>query len=250
MHFSSAALLILAVALVGILHTLVPDHWAPIVLLARQRGWTTFEVARIAALAGTGHTVTTLVIATIVWLGGLAVATRFGNLMSLLSSVALVSFGAWIALGSLREMRAGGHAEHAHLEHAHEHRHPSGLAHRHRHLHHETDWHDVEGSVALPAHEHSHDPSSRTALLLVLGSSPMIEGIPAFFAAARYGFFLLGIMAVVFAAATIATYVALCVVSSRGAARLRLGPFERYGEVLSGSFIALLGLVFLFFPRL
>jgi hypothetical protein len=32
-----ALLLIIAVAVVGVLHTMVPDHWAPITLLARQR---------------------------------------------------------------------------------------------------------------------------------------------------------------------------------------------------------------------
>ena len=52
----------------------------------------------------------------------------------------------------------------------------------------------------------SHAPTrsdSRTALLLILGSSPMVEGIPAFFAASRYGVALLVLMAVVFAASTI-----------------------------------------------
>jgi hypothetical protein len=231
---------------------MVPDHWAPIALLARQNGWSTSQVARAAALAGTGHTVSTLAIAVIVWLGGVALATRFGNLMTLLSSLALVAFGTWIALGSLREIKAGERDPgHAHFEHGHEHQHATGVKHRHWHQHDDADWHVVNGSLALvPEHAHAHDTSSRTALLLVLGSSPMLEGIPAFFAAGRYGIAQLGLMAVVFAAATIATYVFLCVASASGAARLDLGPLERYGEVLSGSFIALLGLVFLFFPML
>jgi nickel/cobalt transporter (NicO) family protein len=84
------------------------------------------------------------------------------------------------------------------------------------------------------------------ALLLVLGSSPMVEGIPAFFAAARFGVGLIVIMSIVFALATIGTYVGLCVASLKGLQRTHLGPLERYGEVISGSFIALLGLVFLF----
>jgi hypothetical protein len=32
-------LLVGAVAAVGVLHTIVPDHWVPIALIARQRGW-------------------------------------------------------------------------------------------------------------------------------------------------------------------------------------------------------------------
>jgi hypothetical protein len=51
-------------------------------------------------------------------------------------------------------------------------------------------------------------------------------------------------MAVVFAISTIATYVLLCVYSTAGLERMRLGAFERYGEALSGAFIALVGLAF------
>ncbi len=78
----------------------------------------------------------------------------------------------------------------------------------------------------------------------------MVEGIPAFFAAGKYGAGLIAVMAAVFALATIATYVGLCVTSVAGLQRVSLGPFERYGEVLSGAFIALVGAAFLFFPVL
>jgi hypothetical protein len=76
----------------------------------------------------------------------------------------------------------------------------------------------------------------------------MIEGIPAFFAAERYGAALLVAMAVVFAISTIATYVFLCVYSTAGLQRVRLGPVERYGEVLSGAIIAAVGLAFWVWP--
>jgi hypothetical protein len=78
----------------------------------------------------------------------------------------------------------------------------------------------------------------------------MVEGIPAFFAAGKYGPGLIAIMSVVFAISTIATYVALCVASTVGLGRLRFGPVERYGEVLSGAFIALVGVVFWIWPVL
>ena len=59
---SSAALLVGAVLVVGVLHTIVPDHWVPITLIARQRGWTRGQTARAALQAGTGHVVTTLIL--------------------------------------------------------------------------------------------------------------------------------------------------------------------------------------------
>jgi ABC-type nickel/cobalt efflux system permease component RcnA len=92
--------------------------------------------------------------------------------------------------------------------------------------------------------------AARTALLLILGSSPMVEGIPAFFAASKYGIGLIIAMSVVFAISTIATYVVLCVYSTASLRRVRLGAFERYGEVLSGALIAVVGIVFWFWPVL
>jgi hypothetical protein len=218
MNALSPGLLIFAVAAVGVLHTLVPDHWVPIALFARQRGWTRAHTARAAAIAGLGHTLSTLAIAAVVWFAGVALATRFGKLVDEASAVALIAFGLWIAIGSWRELHAEGH--HGHF--------PYG-----------------------PAQERREEKAgSRTALLLILGSSPMIEGIPAFFAASRFGVGLLAVMAIIFAAATVTTYVVLCVASASGMQQLRLGPLERYGEVLSGSLIALIGLIFLFVPKL
>lgn len=201
--------LILTIFAVGVLHTLVPDHWAPITLIARQRGWTVRQTARAAAGAGLGHVVSTLIIAAIVWAAGVAFAQRFGNLVNILTSAALIAFGGWVAVGALREVRDA-RAGHAHLR------------------------------------KDDYSTSSRMALLLILGSSPMVEGIPAFFAASRYGIVVIATMSVVFAISTIATYVVLCVTSVRGMQQLRFGPIEEYGEVISGSIIALLGILFLF----
>jgi ABC-type nickel/cobalt efflux system permease component RcnA len=204
--------LLFAVVAVGVLHTIVPDHWAPIALLARRRGWTREQTAWAAFIAGLGHTLSTLAIGLVVWIAGLAFATRFGHYVSIASSVALVGFGLWIALSSLREIRE---------EQGHH--------------------HDDEAQVAKQA-------GSRMTLLLILGSSPMVEAIPTFFAASKFGPGFIALMSLLFAASTIATYVVMCVYSTSALRFVSFGKFEEYGEVVSGAFIALVGLVFAFFP--
>jgi hypothetical protein len=401
----SGLLLVAAVAAVGVLHTIVPDHWVPITLLARQRGWSRAETTRAAFQAGVGHVGTTLVLGLVVWLAGVAVADRFGHVVDTAASVALVAFGGWIAISAWREMQAGhghthrhGHThghdfpfpggqhgdgagdplhgpelqrvdtgngtlllsiyengvpprfrvsgvdadffrletvrpdgtrhafsfanrgaywesleeipephgfqvtvtvhhdghehafsteftEHAHGNreashdhalprqmdpardplyaplrgelavrtlHVHRHRHGGAPDHVHWHDHDLLNAHEIAPSieVAPPLHRHKHKTTARTALLLILGSSPMVEGIPAFFAAGRYGIWLIIVMALVFAVSTIATYVTLCVVSTAGLQRVQLGGFERYGEVISGAFIMLIGAVFWLWPVL
>jgi hypothetical protein len=318
----SALLLILSVAVVGVLHTIVPDHWAPITLIARERKWTRMQTAKAALTAGTGHVVTTLILGGIVWLAGVAVAVRFGHYVDLLSSIALISFGLWIAIASWREMHKGhGHshdfgylAGSIHGPELQEIQTPEGLLKAsifehdmppHFRLTGKGDsftietvregdvrqvfkmetkgdyWQSVESipephdfSVVVTvstggnlstysvhfaehSHDHGHDHASqksgkntRTALLLILGSSPMIEGIPAFFAAGKYGIGVIIVMALVFALSTIATYVLLCVYSTAGMEHIQMGALEKYGEVISGLFIATIGLVFLVFPVL
>ena len=230
MFFSAPEwLLVGAVAGVGVLHTVVPDHWVPITLIARQRGWSRAQTARAALVAGTGHVGSTLAIAIVVWVAGVVAAKQFGHVVDTLASAALVAFGGWIAISALIDMRKG-----------------DGHGHTHDHHHGHNHSHDA-------IHHHHHDApkaGSRTALLLILGSSPMIEGIPAFFAAGRYGVGLIAAMSAVFAAATIATYVVLCVGSLASLERVRLGPLEKYGEVLSGAFIAVVGAVFWVWPVL
>jgi ABC-type nickel/cobalt efflux system permease component RcnA len=196
----------------------------PLTLIARQRGWSKAETVSAAIKAGTGHGLSTLAIALVVWFAGVAVASHFGHLVDLASSIALIAFGCWIAISSLLEMREGGHV------------HSHGHDHSHSHDHHD--------------HPHPHKTNQRTALLLILGSSPMVEGIPAFFAAGKYGVGLIVLMSVVFAISTIATYVVLCVYSTAGLQRVKLGAFEKYGEVISGVFVALVGVVFWVWPVL
>lgn len=260
-------LLLIAVAAVGLLHTVVPDHWLPIALMARQEGWTRRDTAWAAFGAGIGHSLSTLAIGVLVWLVGAASAARFGQAVSGVASAALIGFGLWVALASFRELRreSGGHSHHhgheghhhshdhgvshpeSSLGHRHAHRHHDGRQHTHYHRHPPSSWHTPEGALALaaPPHEHEHHVAPRRTLLLILGSSPMIEGIPAFFAASRFGLAQLAAMAAVFTLATTVTYVALCMSSAAGLQRVDLGPLERYGEALSGAFIALVGFVFL-----
>jgi ABC-type nickel/cobalt efflux system permease component RcnA len=216
MIYSPQLLLVGAVAVVGVLHTMVPDHWAPITLLARQRGWSKARTAQAALGAGTGHVLSTLFLGLIVWGAGIAVAAKFGHWIEIISSGALIGFGLWIAYTGWQEMRQ---------ETAHTHAHAHGADHHH--------------------HEHK---AQGTALLLILGSSPMIEGLPAFFAAGKYGIGQIVVMSIVFAVSTIVTYVVLCVGSVAGLERVNLGPLEHYGEALSGLFIAGVGVVFWIWP--
>src|SRR5580700_10248577 len=114
MNYAPELLLIGAVASVGVLHTILPDHWVPITLIARQRGWSKAETALAAFQAGTGHVLSTLLIGLVVWFAGVAVAARFGHFVETASSIALIAFGGWIAIWAWRELRTTHGHGHSH----------------------------------------------------------------------------------------------------------------------------------------
>lgn len=230
-------LLVLAIVAVGILHTAVPDHWAPIAVLARQKGWSGWWTARVAAGAGIGHTVSTLALGAVFWAAGRALALRYAALVNTVGALALIAVGLWIAFGAGRELRGS----RGHLGHFHTHRHSGGVSHAHWHTH-ETPA-EVEQTDAV--HEHAHPTSSGMAFMLVAGSSPSIEALPVFFAGAPYGIGFVLLLAALFGVCTTGTYVGLSLASAAGLERLNLGPIEKYGEVASGAFVALIGAAFL-----
>jgi len=222
----SQTLLVGAVGAVGVLHTLVPDHWLPIVILARQRGWSKVETARGCPgrlrthrfHAGNRRGRMDR------WRHG---RKRYGAVIDTASSIALIGFGLWIAISAWLE---------AHRHRAHSHN--DGIPHAHR----------IDKQHGEAGDRTTAPRRDRTALLLIVGSSPMVEGIPLFFAARGYGTGLIAVMAVVFAASTIATYLVLCVTSASQLQSLHFGAFERHGEALSGAIIAIVGLVFWVWP--
>ena len=105
----AGVLLIVTVAVVGVLHTVVPDHWAPIVVLARQQGWSIARTARSAAIAGLGHVTTTLL--SVRWSGSSAhrlqcnTATSFRSRPQ--SRCAHSGFGSPLALGRKSALTIG-----------------------------------------------------------------------------------------------------------------------------------------------
>jgi hypothetical protein len=113
----TGALLIATVAGVGVLHTLVPDHWAPIVAIARQRRWSSIQTARAAAIAGVGHVLSTLFLGAVVWIAGATAAVRYGHVVNLVAALALIVFGLWIAYGGWKEARVAAPLDEAQVGH-------------------------------------------------------------------------------------------------------------------------------------
>ena len=161
----SLALLMAGSAAVAIVHSVLPDHWVPLAVVARTQHWSLARVGRISALAAGGHVVASLVLAGIVALIGLRfqqqINTQQGHIVGAVLVLTGIAFFLWglTGHGHAHSHAEGGHdhdegrpAHDPHEHDRHEHEHDAPLAENSPHDHRK------DTSVAAgPAHEHEHD---------------------------------------------------------------------------------------------
>ncbi len=158
---------------IALIHTLMgPDHYLPLVALARANRWTGSRTLAVTLLCGLGHVFTSILIAWIGIAAGIAL-TGFDRLDAArghLASLLLIGFGLAYTVWGIRQARRG-------RAHSHHHIHPDGTAHAHIHDH-------------SSGHHHLHPPARQLTLWLVIlfGLGPCEPLIPLLmFPAAVYG---------------------------------------------------------------
>lgn len=160
MHAPSLFLLIGAAGLVAILHSILPDHWVPLAVVARAQRWSLLRVGRITLLASLGHVLASLILGGIIAMIGLQfqqeIDTQQGHIVGVVLMLTGLLFLLWTRLGR------GPHG-HRHGE-GHTHTHSFGLT-LHPHPHHEhahddhphPHEHGAHAHEEAGHHEHSHD---------------------------------------------------------------------------------------------
>src|SRR5947209_6776269 len=121
MQSTSIPLLLLAAGTVGFLHSILPDHWVPLAVVARTQHWTIARTARTSLLASVGHVLTSIVLGGILALVGLqfrhAVESQQGHIVGVVLVVTGVGFFLW------------GLSGHGHHHHDHDHHHDAAQHH-------------------------------------------------------------------------------------------------------------------------
>ena len=226
---NSALVLLLAAAGVGFGHAVLPDHWAPLAVLARTRRDPLHRVVRRSLAAAGTHVALSLLLGAVL----IAVGLRFRD--TVLRYEDYVVGGLLLATGAvflILELTGRGHGHSHEGEHGHSH---GGNGHDH---------------VDPHSHSHDHTPSSRpgriqaaAALAVPFGAaaSPDLTILPVFLAASALGAATAVGSLVVFAGVTMATIVGLTVAASFGVARLT-GPWiERRANLLTAGTLLVFG---------
>jgi len=224
--------LVIAAVWVGFLHTILgPDHYLPFIMMSWARKWSGAKTAIITVACGLGHIASSVLLGLIgVALG--VVLKKLEIVESFRGSIAawlLIAFGlVYLAWGLRRAYRK--------RPHTHGHFHPREDKHSHTHSHNGDHAHVHNSKTAASA--------TPWALFIIFVFGPCEVLIPMLMAAG--GFW--GILAVVcaFGTATIATMLAVVLLSRAGVNFLPLAKAERFSHVIAGATICLCGLAIQF----
>jgi putative Mn2+ efflux pump MntP len=75
------------------IHALIPNHWLPLVAVARAEGWKVREVTTITFISATAHVLGTVALGLILGLIGKELAEQYGHAINVAASVLLIIFG-------------------------------------------------------------------------------------------------------------------------------------------------------------
>jgi len=237
--FETTAYVLLATAGgTALLHTLIPDHWLPFVLIGRARDWnarTTFLISGLSALV---HVLLSVALGLMTLGIGLSAAEVIGETIHHAGALLLIIFGLAYAIWAWRK---GGHF------------HPGG---RLLHGHEESEPCDGSEGHSDPEHLHYHADDglihgrrgwSAIWLALIVGANPCILILPVMLATAGRGRMVFWLVVLAYSLPTILLTVGLSVFGVVGGRKIPVPLAAKYMEAASGLLIALLGLLFLLF---
>lgn len=264
MNAPSLLLLLGAAATVAILHSILPDHWVPLAVVARTQRWSVGHVARVSLLASLGHVVASLVLGGIIALIGLQfqrqLDTQQGHIIGGILILTGIGFLLWGLFG-------GGHG-HSHSREGHTHNHGLKQEHNHAEEHdhdehaHSHDDHTHNDHVEEHNHdEHGHDHETlhgtkksvsqqtlagRLAAIAVpfgVAASPDLTILPVALAASAVGGgAIVGVLSV-FALLTIITFVGLTVLATLAGYQIKGAWLENNANTITSFVLIAIGVV-------
>ncbi len=196
-------------ALIGLLHSLAPGHWLPLVLLSRARRWSLRKALLGALVSAGGHVLTSIALGVAIGIAGNQLFDTQGERIERLGGLFLAAYGAlYCVICLVRHHRCEEHAHHG----------PP----------------PVKGGRPF-------------LFLFTLGLSPCLAVAPVFGAAGTLGWPSLAASLVAFCVGVVVALAGATWVATRGLLRLDHPILEHYGEALAGAAVAVMGLYLVLF---
>ena len=203
------ALLVGSIVL-SLLHAVIPNHWLPILAIAKKERWKDNETLQVTFLAAMAHVVSTVAIGVVLaWLG-LELSHRIEAFTHWIAPLILVLIGLFFIWQHYR--------------------------HKHFHIHAK----ELEGMK----------PKSQLvwSLALMMFLSPCMEVEAYFLAAGEIGWWVVGLIALVYAVVTVSGMVLWMRIALRGLKNVDWHRIEHNAGLIMGGILIATGVFLYFFP--
>jgi nickel/cobalt transporter (NicO) family protein len=205
-------LLVVSAVFIGLVHSLAPGHWLPVVFLTRARRWSMGTAMLGALVAASGHVLVSVFLGVLGIKIGVHYFTQYEEQIEHYSGLVLVVFGIVYALL-------------AYFNHI---------------------------GCSSHTHHHGPEPRKHSEPFLFLfsmGLTPCVAVLPIFAAAAPLGTLTLVITMLGFALGAVVALLGTTVLVSFGVMRLEYPFLEHYGDVITGICVALMGILIFSLPH-
>lgn len=85
--------LVVGTFILALVHALIPNHWLPLVAVARAEHWKVREINTITFISATAHVLGTVALGLVLGLIGKELAEQYGHTINVAASVLLIIFG-------------------------------------------------------------------------------------------------------------------------------------------------------------
>lgn len=200
--------LLAGTVVLAFVHALIPNHWLPLVAVARAEQWKTRELNFITLFAASAHVVGTIALGIILGLIGDQLAADYGRIIYVVAPVLLIVFG--LVYFTVN------------------------LPHHHHHSKSEVDGYKRSRSRWI------------AIFIVMMFLSPCLEVESLFLSAGAYGMTTVTLMAVLYAIVSISGIVLLVNLGQRGVNLLPANFIEHNEKRISGAVLIFVGIISFF----
>jgi nickel/cobalt exporter len=197
--------------LLSILHPLIPSHWLPMIAIGRAEKWSRSETLWVTAIAGTAHTLSTVIIGMIIGLVGYNLSTLGEYVTGYIAPAILVTLGIIYLILDAR---------------------------RSHHEHIKVDSVSQKTKVAIVI-----------SLCIEMFFSPCLEIEAFYFTAGTLGFIGVVVVSIIYMVITVSIMVLLVYYGLKGVEKIQWHFLEHHPRLIGGLVLIALG-VFTFFVKL
>lgn len=192
--------------LLSLVHAAIPNHWLPIILIGKAENWPTKESVSVAALSGLLHTLSTILLGTIIGYIGWKLSERSEEVTRAIASLILIFMGVIYFGQDLR------HHHHDHLP--------------------KTDTVKKKSKRAIVF-----------SFALAMFFSPCLEIETYYFKAGTLGFLGIAMVSVVYLCVTVSAMSLFVYAGSRSLERVNFHFLDHHEKKITGGILIVLGII-------